>query len=90
VAEEVSFQVNYEGYIKRQQEQVERFKRFEEMKIPETLNYYEIPGLSNEVKEKLSSIRPISLGQAARISGVTPAAISILQIYLKKHKKSES
>ena len=90
VAEEVSFQVKYEGYIKRQQEQVERFKRFEEMKIPETLNYYEIPGLSNEVKEKLSSIRPISLGQAARISGVTPAAISILQIYLKKHKKSES
>ena len=52
--------------------------------IPEDFDYHAIPGLSNEVKEKLSKIRPISLGQASRVSGITPAAISIIQIYLKK------
>jgi len=84
VAEEVSFQIKYEGYIKRQQEQVERFKRLENMRLPQDVDYYKIPGLSNEVKERLSKICPISLGQAARISGITPAAIFILQVYLKK------
>jgi len=83
-AEEVSFQVKYEGYIKRQQEQVERFKKLEGVRLPRDMDYYKIPGLSNEVKEKLSNIRPISLGQATRISGITPAAIFILQVYLKK------
>ena len=87
-AEEVSFQVKYEGYIKRQQEQVERFKKLEEVRLPRDMDYYKIPGLSNEVKEKLSNIRPISLGQAARISGITPAAIFILEVYLKKHSLS--
>lgn len=85
VAEEVSFQIKYEGYIKRQQEQVGRFKRLEGMLLPQDMDYYKIPGLSNEVKEKLSNIRPLSLGQAARISGITPAAVFILQVYLKKH-----
>jgi len=85
VAEEVSFQIKYEGYIKRQEEQVARFRRLEEVRLPEDIDYYKIPGLSNEVREKLSRIRPLSLGQAARISGITPAAISILQVYLKKH-----
>jgi tRNA uridine 5-carboxymethylaminomethyl modification enzyme len=84
VAEEVSFQIKYEGYIKRQQEQVERFKKLEGMRLPKDMDYYEIPGLSNEVKEKLSNIHPLSLGQAARISGITPAAVFILQVYLKK------
>ena len=84
VAEEVSFQIKYEGYIKRQQEQVERFKRLEGMPLPQDMDYYNIRGLSNEVKEKLSNIRPLSLGQAARISGVTPAAVFVLQVYLKK------
>lgn len=85
VAEEASFQIKYQGYIKRQKEQVEKFRRLEGIPLPQDVNYYNIPSLSNEVKEKLSKIRPVSLGQAARISGVTPAAIFILQIYLKKH-----
>ncbi len=86
VAEEVSFQVKYEGYIRHQQEQVAKFKKMEEMKIPPDLDYNLIPGLSNEVKEKLSRVRPTSLGQAARISGITPAALSILQVFLHKGK----
>ncbi len=86
VAEEVSFQVKYEGYIRHQQEQVAKFKKMEEMKIPSDLDYNLIPGLSNEVKEKLSRVRPTSLGQAARISGITPAALSILQVFLHKGK----
>lgn len=76
--------VKYDGYIKRQMEQVERFKQLEGLTIPEGFDYETIPGLSNEVKEKLSRIRPVSLGQASRISGVTPAAISVIQVYLKK------
>jgi len=86
VADEVSFQVKYEGYIKHQQEQVARFKKMEDIKIPLDFDYSTIAGLSNEVKEKLSKIRPTSLGQAARISGITPAAISILHVYLHKKK----
>ena len=65
-------------------EQVERGKNSEATKIPDAFDYQRIPGLSNEVKEKLSRIRPFSVGQASRISGITPAAISIIQIYLKK------
>ncbi|MCD6319786.1 MAG: tRNA uridine-5-carboxymethylaminomethyl(34) synthesis enzyme MnmG [Candidatus Desulfofervidaceae bacterium] len=88
VAKEVAFQVKYEGYIKHQQEQVARFKKWEHAKLPADLDYYSLPGLSNEIKEKLSKIRPASLGQAARIPGVTPAAITILQVYLHKQKKA--
>ena len=84
VAEQATILVKYDGYIRRQMEQVERVKRLEGTKIPDGFDYQAIPGLSNEVKEKLSKIRPISLGQASRISGITPAAISIIQIYLKK------
>ncbi|MBW1744614.1 MAG: tRNA uridine-5-carboxymethylaminomethyl(34) synthesis enzyme MnmG, partial [Deltaproteobacteria bacterium] len=76
--------VKYDGYIRRQTEQIERAKRLEGAKIPEGLDYGIIPGLSNEVKEKLTKTRPISLGQASRISGITPAAVTIVQIYLKK------
>ncbi len=86
VVEEVTFQVKYEGYIQRQQEQVEKFRRLEEVRIPEDFDYQGIPGLSNEVREKLSRIRPRTLGQASRIPGVTPAAIMILQVYLKKQQ----
>ncbi len=81
---EVQNQVKYEGYIKRQQEQVERFKKLENIALPENMNYAELPGLSHEVVEKLARVRPKSLGQASRISGVTPAAISVLQVHLKK------
>jgi tRNA uridine 5-carboxymethylaminomethyl modification enzyme len=68
----------------RQQEQIERFKRLENLKIPEDMDFQSIIGLSTEVKEKLSKMRPISIGQASRISGVTPAATSILIVNLKK------
>ncbi len=88
VIEEVSFQVKYEGYIKRQAEQVAKFKKWENMKLPPETDYYSIPGLSNEIKEKLSRLRPASLGQAARVPGVTPAAITLLQVYLHKIKKA--
>jgi tRNA uridine 5-carboxymethylaminomethyl modification enzyme len=83
-AEQATILVKYDGYIRRQTEQVERVTYLEGTKIPEGLAYQAIPGLSNEVKEKLSEIRPISLGQASRISGITPAAVTIIQIYLKK------
>jgi tRNA uridine 5-carboxymethylaminomethyl modification enzyme len=87
VAEQVTILAKYDGYMRRQVEQVERVKHLEGKTIPEGLDYQTIPGLSNEVKEKLSKIRPISLGQASRISGITPAAVTIIQIYLKKWEK---
>jgi tRNA uridine 5-carboxymethylaminomethyl modification enzyme len=86
VQREVQLQVKYQGYIERQNEQVSRFKRLEAVVLPDDLEYTTMAGLSNEVVEKLEKIRPRSLGQASRISGVTPAAISILQIHLKKAK----
>lgn len=82
--DQVEIQIKYEGYLMRQQEQIERFKRLENLKIPEDMDFQTIIGLSTEVKEKLSKMRPISIGQASRISGVTPAAISILIVNLKK------
>jgi len=82
--DQVEIQIKYEGYLMRQQEQIERFKRLENLKIPEDMDFQSILGLSNEVKEKLSKMRPISIGQASRISGITPAAISILIVNLKK------
>jgi tRNA uridine 5-carboxymethylaminomethyl modification enzyme len=89
VAEQAAILVKYDGYIRRQMEQVGRVKHLEGTRIPEGFDYQVIPGLSNEVKEKLSKIRPISLGQASRISGITPAAVSIIQIYLKKWEKND-
>ncbi|MFQ6066217.1 MAG: tRNA uridine-5-carboxymethylaminomethyl(34) synthesis enzyme MnmG [bacterium] len=86
-ARQVEIQVMYDGYMKRQLQQVKDFKRMEKLKIPLDFDYEAIGGLSTEVKEKLSKIRPNSLGQASRISGVTPAAISVLMIYLKKSGK---
>jgi tRNA uridine 5-carboxymethylaminomethyl modification enzyme len=82
--EQVEIQVKYDGYIKRQMEQIERFKRLEEVSFPEDFDFKSIIGLSTEVMEKLRKIKPYSLGQASRISGVTPAAISILMVNLKK------
>ncbi|MCJ7601050.1 MAG: tRNA uridine-5-carboxymethylaminomethyl(34) synthesis enzyme MnmG [Desulfobulbaceae bacterium] len=84
IALEVQLQVKYEGYIRRQQEQVERFKKLENINLPEEMDYTGLPGLSHEVVEKLNRIQPRSLGQASRISGITPAAISVLQVHLKK------
>jgi tRNA uridine 5-carboxymethylaminomethyl modification enzyme len=84
VVEQANIFVKYDGYIHRQMEQVERSKHLEGTRIPESFDYCGVPGLSNEVKDKLSRIMPASLGQASRISGITPAAVSIIQIYLKK------
>jgi len=81
---EVQLEIKYEGYIRRQMEQVARFKKLEDVELPLAMDYTGIAGLSNEVVEKLNAISPRSLGQAARISGITPAAISVLQVYLKK------
>ena len=84
VAEQVELEVKYAGYIRKQEELVERFRSMERVRIPEDMRYKDTPGLSNEIKEKLSRIRPMTLGQASRISGVTPAAISILMVQLKR------
>ncbi len=84
IAEEVETRIKYEGYIERQERQVEKLKRMESVKLPEMIDYENIYGLSREVKEKLSKVRPISLGQASRISGITPAALMAIQVHLKK------
>jgi tRNA uridine 5-carboxymethylaminomethyl modification enzyme len=84
VTEQVELEVKYAGYIRKQDEMIERFRRMERVRIPEDISYQDTPGLSNEIKEKLSTIRPMTLGQATRISGVTPAAISILMVQLKR------
>ncbi|MDO9463516.1 MAG: tRNA uridine-5-carboxymethylaminomethyl(34) synthesis enzyme MnmG [Deltaproteobacteria bacterium] len=84
VAGELEVTIKYEGYVRRQAEQVERFKKLEGCLIPEDIDFRTLPGISREVQEKLDRIRPRSLGQAARISGITPAAVSILHIHLKK------
>jgi tRNA uridine 5-carboxymethylaminomethyl modification enzyme len=87
VTEEVEIQVKYAGYIQRQKEQVLKVQKLENLKLPPGLEYKSIPGLTGEIIEKLQRIRPLSLGQASRISGITPAAISILMIYLKRFAK---
>jgi tRNA uridine 5-carboxymethylaminomethyl modification enzyme len=84
VAEQVEIQVKYEGYIARQQEEIERLRKNENTQLPEDFDYEGISGLSNEIKAKLQQVRPATLAQASRISGVTPAAISLLLVYLKK------
>ncbi|MBI5180931.1 MAG: tRNA uridine-5-carboxymethylaminomethyl(34) synthesis enzyme MnmG [Nitrospirae bacterium] len=84
VMEQVEIEIKYEGYIQRQLTEVERFKGLEEKRIPLNFDYDKIKGFSREVKEKLKDIRPVSIGQATRISGVTPAAVSILLVALER------
>ncbi len=81
---EVEVAVKYEGYIRRQEEAVRRFERMEQARIPETFDFASVSGLSAEAREKLCAIRPQSLGQAARVSGITPAALSLLSVHLKR------
>ena len=81
---QVEIELKYEGYMKRQQEAVERLEKYENLKIPLTLNYLTLKALSTEAREKLDRVKPRSIGQASRISGVTPSDISILLVYLKK------
>jgi len=83
-AEQVEIEAKYAGYIDRQQEEVERLRAYENTLIPEDLDYSQVEGLSNEVKQKLAAARPQTLARASRISGVTPAAISLVLVYLKK------
>jgi tRNA uridine 5-carboxymethylaminomethyl modification enzyme len=84
VSQQAEIEVKYEGFIQRQKTEVGKFKNLEKIRLPADLDYSVIPSLSREIKDKLKIARPISLGQASRISGVTPAAISLLMVYLKK------
>ncbi|HMB31028.1 MAG TPA: tRNA uridine-5-carboxymethylaminomethyl(34) synthesis enzyme MnmG, partial [Desulfohalobiaceae bacterium] len=89
IKEQVEIQCKYEGYLGRQDSEVKKFKELESVRIPEKFSYDNISGLSNELREKLLNLRPNSLGQASRIPGMTPAALSLLRIYLKRYKASE-
>ena len=89
-AEEVEIQVKYEGYIKLEEAQVEKFKKLEAKKLDEDINYEEIKGLRLEARQKLNKIKPISVGQASRISGVSPADISVLLIYLEMKNRKDN
>ncbi|HBC58692.1 MAG TPA: tRNA uridine-5-carboxymethylaminomethyl(34) synthesis enzyme MnmG, partial [Gammaproteobacteria bacterium] len=82
-------QAKYAGYIERQRSEVARAKHQESMRIPKQFDYQRVTGLSSEVREKLICVAPTTLGQAARIPGVTPAAISLLAVYLKKRHSND-
>ena len=86
---QVEVNVKYQGYIERQNREIEKFRRMEGMRIPVDMDFSKIPSLSLEVREKLSRFKPTSIGQASRISGITPAAVSTLMIYLKKFKEEK-
>jgi tRNA uridine 5-carboxymethylaminomethyl modification enzyme len=88
-AEQVEIHVKYQGYIERQERDVARFRHVEMLRIPEGTDYFAIPGVPRECKERLNQIRPVNLGQAARISGVKPADIAVLQVYIAKLARSE-
>ena len=89
VVEEVEIQVKYEGYLKLQEAQVEKFRKLETKKLPEDIDYNELKGLRIEARQKLNKIKPTSVGQASRISGVSPADVSVLLIYLEQLKRKE-
>ena len=86
----VETEIKYEGYLRQQMSEIERLKKAEARAIPAHFEYQNIPGLSREMVEKLSRIRPSTLGQASRIPGVTPAALSILYIYLELDRQKRS
>ena len=87
VAKQVEVSVKYEGYVARMLEDVARFRQAEEWALPQDLDYTGIPGLSTEIKERLSTVRPRSLGQASRVPGVTPAAVSILSVWCHRRRR---
>ena len=89
VITQVEINFKYDGYIKRQEHQVEQFKKLEGKKIPEEIDYSDVPSLRIEAKQKLNQIRPSSVGQASRISGVSPADISVLLVYLEQLRRSK-
>ena len=87
IGEQINIITKYEGYITSQLDQVNQFRKFEKKLIPEDIDYKEVKGLRTEAIQKLSNIKPISIGQASRISGVSPADISVLLIYLENQYK---
>ena len=87
MTEQVEIQIRYAGYIEKQIAQVEKYKKLESKKIPEDIRYEEIGNLRTEAVQKLSRIRPTSVGQASRISGVSPADVSVLIIWLEKTRR---
>ncbi len=89
VADEVEIRIKYEGYIKRQERQVEQLKKMEQIRIPKDIDYERVHGLTKEAIEKLNRVRPLTLGQASRIPGITPASIVALQIHIKKKEKED-
>ncbi|SFG90394.1 tRNA uridine 5-carboxymethylaminomethyl modification enzyme [Desulfotomaculum arcticum] len=90
IMEQVEIQIKYEGYIKKQEAQVRKFEKLENMKISQEIDYRKIQGLAVEAMQKLEKIRPVSIGQASRISGVNPADISVLLVYLEKEKRKNA
>ena len=86
IREQININIKYEGYIRRQMKQVEQFKKLERRKIPESIDYSDVNSLRIEARQKLEMFRPVSIGQASRIAGVSPADISVLLIYLEKNK----
>jgi tRNA uridine 5-carboxymethylaminomethyl modification enzyme len=84
ISEQIEIQAKYQGYIDRQLVEIQRQARYENITLPLTLDYNRVKGLSNEVREKLIQHKPLNLGQASRIPGITPAAISLLLVYIKK------
>ena len=89
VREQVNIAIKYEGYIKRQEEQVERFKKLEGKKLPMDADYTEVSGLRLEARQKLNQLRPASLGQASRISGISPADIAVLNVWIEKTRRKQ-
>ena len=87
VREQININIKYDGYIKRQLKQVENFKKLETKKLPESLDYDKISGLRIEAKQKLKAYRPVSIGQASRIAGVSPADISVLLVYMESYRR---
>lgn len=90
VIEQVSIEIKYEGYINRQLKQVEQYKKMEKKKIPATIHYDEIQNLRLEARQKLNQFKPISVGQASRIAGVSPSDISVLLVYLEHYRNSKN
>jgi tRNA uridine 5-carboxymethylaminomethyl modification enzyme len=86
VTRQVEIEIKYEGYIQRQLQEVEKFRHLERIRLPDNLDYASIHGLSSELREKLTAVQPTSLGQASRIEGMTPAAISVLMVHLRAWK----
>ena len=88
VRAQVEVRAKYAGYIERQESEIERHRRHEETRLPEDLDYFQVAGLSHEVRQKLTEARPATVGMAGRLPGMTPAAVSILIVYLKKRSHS--